>query len=139
MNAETGTTEIYLRPEPDPLTRAWAERSAPLIRGAADIPEGVRASLEYPAALLSAQADLIAESRSRLIATDTATIIVPGAQSWGGVGEPPVATIAQALCNAVFPATGKRIRSLPLKNHDLAQAERAGGPAIGSRYGRVWP
>ena len=49
--------------------------------GAADIPEGVRASLEYPAALLSAQADLIAESRSRLIATDTATIIVPGADA----------------------------------------------------------
>jgi hypothetical protein len=81
VNAETGTTEIYLRPEPDPLARAWATRSAPLIRNAADIPEGVLASLEYPAALLSAQADLIAESRSHLIATDTATITVPGADT----------------------------------------------------------
>ena len=79
VNAETGATEVYLRPEPDPLSRAWAARSAPLIRNATDVPPGVLAALEYPAALLSVQADLIAESRSSLIATDTATISVPGA------------------------------------------------------------
>jgi isoquinoline 1-oxidoreductase beta subunit len=39
-----------------------------------------------------------------------------------GIGEEIIGWVAPAICNAVFAATGKRIRSLPLKNHDLTAA-----------------
>ena len=46
-------------------------------------------------------------------------IVMPSGGFWGGIGEPTVAVAAPAVLNAVFAATGKRIREVPLKRTDL--------------------
>jgi isoquinoline 1-oxidoreductase beta subunit len=46
--------------------------------------------------------------------------IVPSEAAPAGVGETGVPSTAPALCNAIFAATGKRIRNLPIKNHNLS-------------------
>jgi isoquinoline 1-oxidoreductase beta subunit len=52
------------------------------------------------------------------------SIIIPsgGTAAWGGVGEPTICVAAPAVLNAYFKATGQRIRSFPLKNHNIQMA-----------------
>jgi isoquinoline 1-oxidoreductase subunit beta len=52
------------------------------------------------------------------------SIVMPtgGSEPWGGVGEPTICVAAPAVLNAFFKATGKRIRSFPLKNHNIQMA-----------------
>jgi isoquinoline 1-oxidoreductase beta subunit len=52
------------------------------------------------------------------------SIVMPsgGADPWGGVGEPTICVAAPAVLNAYFAATGKRIRTFPLKNHKIEMA-----------------
>ena len=50
------------------------------------------------------------------------TIIMPSGGFWGGVGEPTIAVAAPAVMNAIYSATGKRVRNLPLKDQNFRDA-----------------
>jgi isoquinoline 1-oxidoreductase beta subunit len=47
------------------------------------------------------------------------TIVMPSGGFWGGIGEPTICVAAPAVLNAYFAATGKRVRTFPLKNHGI--------------------
>jgi len=48
-----------------------------------------------------------------------AIILQGGGKEWGGVGEPTICVAAPAVLNAYYKATGKRIRTVPLKNSGI--------------------
>ena len=50
------------------------------------------------------------------------SIILQTGGFWGGVGEPTICVAAPAVLNAYFAATGKRIRSVPLKDQNITFA-----------------
>lgn len=47
------------------------------------------------------------------------TVIAPTYDFWGGVGEPTICVVAPSILNAIFAATGKPVRTLPLKHVGL--------------------
>jgi isoquinoline 1-oxidoreductase beta subunit len=50
------------------------------------------------------------------------TIVMPSGGFWGGVGEPTVSVVAPAVLNAIFAATGRRLRSVPLMHEGIRTA-----------------
>ncbi len=101
-------------------------------------PDAVKAQIESGVvwALSAAMLEEITIANGRVVQTNfsdypvltlrhtpkTESILMPSGGFWGGVGEPPMAAVLPALGNAIFAATGKRLRSLPMKNEGFSYA-----------------
>jgi CO/xanthine dehydrogenase Mo-binding subunit len=99
-------------------------------------PEGVRAQVESAAiyALSASLHDAITISGGRVEQSNfndyemprmsetpkTEVHVVMSKEEPTGIGEPGLPVVAPAMCNAIFAATGKRIRRLPIRAEDLA-------------------
>ncbi len=99
-------------------------------------PNGVRAQVESAAiyALTATVKDAITVDHGRIVqanfndyemirmneAPPIEVHLVPSTEAPTGIGEPTVPVIAPAICNAIFNATGKRLRRLPIRAEDLA-------------------
>lgn len=62
MNAATGATRLWLSPETDSLTAAWARILTPLIAPADSIPPEIRTALQYPAEMFAIDARILAHA-----------------------------------------------------------------------------
>ena len=49
-------------------------------------------------------------------------IVPSGGKVWGGIAEVATGPISAAVANAIFAATGKRLRTLPISDHDLSES-----------------
>src|SRR5262249_34905851 len=99
-------------------------------------PNGVRAQVESAAiyALTATIKDAITVEHGHVVqanfndysmirikkAPPIEVYIVPSTEAPTNIGEPTVPVIAPAICNAIFSATGKRLRRLPIRHEDLA-------------------
>jgi len=99
-------------------------------------PNGVRAQVESAAiyALTATLKDAITVERGRVVqanfndyemirmqeAPPIEVHLIMSDEAPTGIGEPTVPVIAPAICNAIFAATGKRLRRLPIRREDLA-------------------
>jgi len=99
-------------------------------------PDGVRAQVESAAiyGLSAALHDAITISAGRVEQSNfhdyqmprmsetplTEVHVVMSKEEPTGIGEPGLPVVAPAMCNAIFAATGKRVRRLPLRSEDLA-------------------
>ena len=99
-------------------------------------PEGIRAQVESAAiyGLSAALHDAITIKDGRVEQSNfndyqmprmsetpkTEVHVVMSKEEPTGIGEPGLPVVAPAMCNAIFAATGKRIRRLPLRSEDLA-------------------
>jgi uncharacterized membrane protein (UPF0182 family) len=84
VDARTGATAVYLRPDADPLSRAWAGLVPDLVRPSENMPAGVRHRLRYPEELFTAQLSLLGQSRPGGLAR------IPDPFWWAGIapGDP---------------------------------------------------